>query len=87
MALKSILTYKDDLCKMPRHLQWDEIQVGETYHFPPIISLPRKDIRITRKDATEDVIFYNVIGDTKKEELKFASSSILSRFIIKKHSY
>lgn len=87
MATKSIINYKNDLLKMPSHLQWDEIAIGEIYHLPPIISLPRKDICITKKDTAENMVYYYVIGDAAKSEFKFASTSILARFIIKKHNF
>lgn len=87
MALKSILNYKDDLLKMPRHLEWENIKIGEVYHLPPIISLSRKDVCVTKKDDNDKTIFYKTIGDSTKTESKFAFSSILAKFIIDKHSF
>lgn len=85
MTTRSVQELKSELQKLAHHTPWEKIEVGETYHIPPIISLERRDILILDKD--EDYISYKRIDDIEKKESKMHRTSVFSRFLVKRKSF
>lgn len=86
MAERKIKDYINELKVIKHHISAQDIEVGEEYHVPPIISIKRMDIVITSKEG--DVIKFKITNDTtQKDEKTMEYSSILSRFLVKKMKF
>ena len=83
---RKIKDYIDDLKVIKHHIMPQDLEIGEEYHVPPIISVKRMDIVVTSKEG--GVIKFKITSDTtEKGEKTLERSSILSRFIVKKLKY
>lgn len=83
---RKIKDYIDDLKIIKHHINPQELEVGEEYHVPPIISIKRMDIIITSKE--NGVIKFKITSNTtEKGEKTMEHSSILSRFVVKKMKF
>lgn len=56
---------KELLMKLPKHLQWDEIEEGEIYVIPKILSQDRKVVRVVVK--SDNLIRYSEIDEYGEE--------------------
>ena len=64
---------------------WKDIVEGEEYHIPPILSLLRRDLHITKKDETH--LEYYKIGDKEKNIRSIQYDSVFSRLLVKKKNF
>ena len=87
MEKRKIKDYIDELKLIKHHIPTQELEVGIEYHVPPIISISRMDILITEKEGNNSVKFKITSGGTENGEKTMADSSILSRFVVKKHPF
>lgn len=83
---KKIKDHIDELKVIKHHIVPQELEVGKEYHVPPFFSIKRMDIIITSND--NGVVKFKIISDsTEKDEKTMESSSILSRFLVKKRKF
>lgn len=68
------------LCK--RHIPWEDIKEGETYHFPPIYPLKRREVLIKHKSENGATF---IDEDNKEKEIK--ASSLFALFLTIKKEY
>lgn len=88
---KKVLTYyekKELLMKLPRRVEWDDIEEGEVYVIPKLLYQSRKVVRIVIK--TESLIRCSEIDEFGKENQICTSiypKDIESIFLTKLHKY
>ena len=80
---KKIKDHMDELKIIKHHIKPQDLEVGKEYHVPPFFSIDRMDILITSKEGSK--ISFKITGETTEKAME--ESSILSRFIVAKHSY
>ena len=86
MASKKIKDHMNELKVIKHHINPQDLEVGKEYHVPPFFSISRMDILITSKQGS--LINFKIVGETaEKGEKAMEESSVLSRFIVAKHSY
>jgi hypothetical protein len=83
---KRIKNHINELKVIKHHIMPKDLEIGVEYHVPPIISVKRMDIQITAKEGS--VVKFKITSDTTEHgEKTMEESSILSRFIVKKHTF
>lgn len=86
MAKHSIQDLKAELYKIKHATPWDELEAGQIYHIPPLVSLERRDIKILTKDG-DSVTYKRVDSTTVDEERKMHKTSVFSRFLVKRKKF
>ena len=83
---RKIKDYINELKVIKHHISPTELEVGEEYHVPPFFSIKRMDIVITSNE--NGTTKFKIISDTAENgEKTMESSSILSRFLVKKMKF
>ena len=83
---RKIKDYINELKVIKHHISPKELEVGEEYHVPPFFSIKRMDIVITSNE--NGTAKFKIVSDsTEKGEKTMESSSILSRFLVKKMKF
>jgi hypothetical protein len=82
---RKIKDYMNELKVIKYHVKPNELNVGDEYHVPPIISIKRMNIVITGKQG--NIVKFKITSDSDKTEKTMDETSILSRFIVKKMKY
>jgi hypothetical protein len=82
---KKIKDHMNELKVIKHHIKPQELEVGKEYHVPPFFSIERMDILITSKVGS--LVNFKIVGSNDNGEKAMEESSILSRFVVAKHSY
>jgi hypothetical protein len=80
---KKIKDHMNELKVIKHHINPQELEIGKEYHVPPFFSIDRMDILITSKQGS--LISFKIVGENDEKSME--ESSVLSRFIVAKHTY
>lgn len=82
---RSISEIAESLRKVYSITPWEKIEVGKTYHIPPIGLLERRDVVIISKDDTGGKYKRVDISDDKIGDMH--KTSAFAKFLIEKKSF
>ena len=84
--LKKLEAFKEMAKGLPPITPWNEIEVGETYHLPPLCVVTRKELTV--KEINGDEMKYAKEGDKKDaEDHIMHRTSLMAKFIVKLKEY
>lgn len=85
MKTRTIADVKEALQQFPSITPWEKVEVNQTYHIAPIITLARRDVLIVKKEG--DTATYHRLDTKEDKDLTFHKTSVLARFLVKKKAY
>ncbi len=78
-----------DMCRklrdLPCFIEWDDIEIGKTYHIPPILNYDRRDFVVKHKD--ENKLSVTMISDSSFKtpyDYTFFKSEVSPKFMSEK---
>lgn len=86
MAKKTTTEIREAFKNIKPILKWEDVKVGETYHLPPLLLLPRRDIEVLLK-TDKEIEVKQLTSTTASKLTKIDRTSVYARILVKKRTW
>lgn len=86
MAKKTTTEIREAFRNIKPIVRWEDVKVGEKYHIPPLLLLPRRDVEVLLK--TDKEIEVKQLTSTSSSKLtKIDRTSVYARLLVKRRTW